>query len=96
MEIVKFEFSKEDEETRKILRKVQNTIKACIEHRGDIAGFAFVVWGKDAGAVVRAETLDSSAIPAVLLPAFVSSCLTWNDFMNDVEKLISPPSPKGA
>jgi hypothetical protein len=61
-------------------------------HGGDIAGYAFVVWGADMGSTVVLD-VDRNPIPSALIPDFVRNCLlayrieTWTlETLSDRER----------
>jgi hypothetical protein len=50
--------------------------------KNDMAGFAIVAWGRTGWSTTRVETVDGAAIPIVLVPDYVRSCVA--DYVQDL------------
>ena len=62
---------------------VREWVDDCImAQNDDIAGFAFVIWGKDGGSTCAVKTNSRSRIPGILVPEFVKSRLSAEQILD--------------
>jgi hypothetical protein len=55
---------------------VRGQVLECLSAQGpDIAGFSFVVWGRDGGSTCAARANMRSQIPPIMIPEFVKARL---------------------